>query len=136
MLTQLQTLKNRLGLTDSSHDAILTAAIIAISSRFDRETNRTLSRTVDFTQEFPAEDTEIIAACYPIEAVTKFELKTSEASAWQEQPDVQYLIRRSCIISLTSPLSSLNQSASRRIWSTPSSNSSPSGTKPWTKSAP
>ena len=33
-------------------------------------------------QEFPANEAEIIARCYPIETVTKFELKTTEAEGW------------------------------------------------------
>jgi hypothetical protein len=32
--------------------------------------------------------------------VTKFELKTSESEGWVEQPNVRYLIRRNCVISL------------------------------------
>jgi len=32
--------------------------------------------------------------------VTKFETKTSESAGWIEQTSVEYLIRRSCIISL------------------------------------
>jgi hypothetical protein len=34
------------------------------SFRFDKETNRTLDRTVNITQEFDADDTEICLACY------------------------------------------------------------------------
>lgn len=47
MLTQLPTVKSRLGIDDFEvkYDVLLTNAITAISSRFDNETNRTLSRT-------------------------------------------------------------------------------------------
>ena len=95
MLTQLTTLKSRLSIidTDTTQDALLTTAIQAVSSRFDTETNRTLGRTVDFRQEFDADTTEIIAACFPIETVTKFELKTSETSGWIEQPLPDFLLR-------------------------------------------
>jgi hypothetical protein len=49
------------------------------------------------------------ATCYPIESVTKFETKVSEADGWVDQTaSVQYLIRRACVISLSSPLSTLN----------------------------
>src|SRR6266699_2993420 len=104
MLTQLATVKTRLGIDefDLSSDAILTNAINAISSRFDKETNRTLARTVNITQEFSADDTEIYLACYPVESVTKFELKQNETEGWIEQTGVEYLIRRACIISLHS----------------------------------
>jgi hypothetical protein len=106
MLTQLPTVKSRLGLldADTQYDVLLTNAIKAISARFDKETNRTLARTVDATFEFPAQDTELIPPCYPIEAATKFELKTDESSGWLEQTNVKYLLRQSCVISLSSAL--------------------------------
>src|SRR2546428_12387581 len=107
MLTQLATVKARLALTVTDYDDLLTRAIEAVSARFDRECNRTLARTAGATQEFPATETEIIARCYPIEAVTKFELKTSEAEGWIEQTGTGYLLRQACIVSLTLPLSFL-----------------------------
>ena len=103
MLTQLATVKTRLSLPadDTQYDPLLTAAIKSVSARFDHETNRTLARTENATHEFPADDTEIIVPCYPIETVTKFELKFTEAAGWQEQqPAPDYLIHRPCIISL------------------------------------
>ena len=110
MLAQLPTLKLRLSLlpTDTTYDVLLTAAISAVSARFDRETNRTLARTENTTHEFNPGDTEILVPCYPIESVAKFELKTSESAGWLEQPDVEFLIRHSCIISLPSGLCSLS----------------------------
>ena len=74
MLTELSTVKARLEIlsSDATHDDFLTRAIGAVSARFDRECNRTLGRTVDATQEFPAMDTEIVARCYPVETVTRF----------------------------------------------------------------
>ena len=112
MLTQLSTIKARLALldTDTQFDALLTNAIKAVSQRFDKECNRTFARTENFAQEFSADMTELCAVCYPIESVSKFELKTDEASGWIEQTNVKYLIRRQCVISLSSvfcPLSSL-----------------------------
>jgi hypothetical protein len=114
MLTLLSTIKARLGLTDLDvqFDALLTNAIKAITARFDKECNRTFARTVAATQEFDAGDTEILPACYPVEAVTKFELKTTEAEGWVEQSGIDFLIRRQCIISLPSPLSLPPSSAS------------------------
>jgi len=55
---------------------------------------------------------EILVPCYPIETVTKFELKSTEAEGWVEQTGIDFLIRRQCIISLTSPLSTLNSQPS------------------------
>ena len=42
--------------------------------------------------------------CYLIESVTKFETKSNETDGWIEQTGVQYLIRRQCVVSLSSPL--------------------------------
>src|SRR5437016_9244774 len=106
MLTQLSTVKSRLALLVTDYDDLLTNAIKAVSDRFDKETNRTLSRTITATHEFDATDTEILPPCYPIESVTKFELKSNETDGWSEQTGVQYLIRRKCVISLSVRLSS------------------------------
>ena len=107
MLTQLTTMKARLNISpaDTTQDDLLTRAIAAVSTRFDRECNRTLARTVGATQEFPAADTEIIAQCYPIETVSKFELKATEADGWIERAGIDCLVRRGCVISLSVPLS-------------------------------
>jgi hypothetical protein len=96
MLTQLTTLKARLGLSevDPQHDGLLTAAIQAISARFDKETNRTLARTQDATHEFSSADTEIVPACYPIESVSRFEVKESETGGWVEQAGIEHVVRR------------------------------------------
>src|SRR5436190_4406687 len=97
MLTLLSTVKTRLGIDefDLSFDAILNNAINAISFRFDNETNRTLARTVNITQEFDDDDTEICLACYPFESLTRFELKSTEAEGWIEQTGIDFLVRRS-----------------------------------------
>ena len=106
MLTQLTTVKSRLGIDDFDvqYDSLLTNALRAISTRFDRETNRTLARTVNATEEFDINDTEIVAPCFPIETVSKFETKSNETDGWIQQSNVEFIVRRSCIISLLSPL--------------------------------
>src|SRR5882724_10810364 len=104
MLTQLSTVKSRLALTVTDYDGILTNAIKAVSDRFDKETNRTLARTTSATHEFEADETEVSPPCYPIESVTKFELKSNETDGWIEQTGVSYLLRRQCVVSLSSPL--------------------------------
>src|SRR5271169_2263101 len=98
MITQLTTIKSRLAIlpTDTTYDGLLTTAILALSARFDKETNRTLARTENATFEFDGADTQISPPCYPIETVTKFETKSSEPSGWVEFPAVEYLIRHSC----------------------------------------
>src|SRR5437867_8650208 len=108
MLTQLATTNSRLSILATASDALLTNALKAVSARFDNECNRTFARAVNATHEFSAEEIELRPPCYPIEAVTKFELKSNEADGWSEQTGVAYLIRRQCVISLCAPLSSLN----------------------------
>lgn len=107
MLTQLTTVKARLAIpgSDTQFDDLLTRAIEAVSARFDRECNRTLARTAGAAQEFEATETEVIARCYPVEVVTKFELKSSEAEGWVEQMGTSYVVRGACVISLRLPLS-------------------------------
>ena len=128
MLTTLSTLKSRLAIDQANpqYDDLLTSAIKSLSARFDKETNRTLARTENATFEFHPRDTELSPPCYPIESVTKFETKSSEASGWQEvSPAPDFLLRSSCIISLGAPLnpqlSPLNSPASP----TPAATSSP-----------
>lgn len=60
--------------------------------------------------EFPGDATEVVPVCYPIEIVTKFELKETEGSGWVEQADVDWLIRRGCVISLGGPLGTGSES--------------------------
>ncbi len=62
MLVQLPAVKSRLAIpdTDPQHDALLTAAIEALSARFDKETNRTLAQprptsVADQAQNHPEE---------------------------------------------------------------------------------
>ena len=114
MLTQLTTVKARLNIApaDTTQDDLLTRAIAAVSARFDHECNRTFARTVGATQEFSATDTEIIAQCYPIETVTKFELKATEAEGWVEQTGIDWVLRHACVISLGVPLSFVPEGAS------------------------
>ena len=112
MLTQLSTVKSRLALTATTYDDLLTNTIKAVSARFDKECNRTLARAVAIAEEFSANDTEIRGASYPIEAVTKFELKSTEAEGWIEQTGIDYLIRRRCVISLSQPFSIQNSAFS------------------------
>jgi hypothetical protein len=113
MLTQLSTVKARLSIDDFEvkYDVLLTNAINAYSAQFDKECNREFARTVGATEEFDADETEILAACYPIEAITKFELKSNETDGWLEQTGINYLLRRNCVISLANPLGDCRQRA-------------------------
>ena len=113
MLTQLSTIKSRLNIDefDVKNDALLASAIEAVSARFDNECNRTLGRSVDLAHEFPADETELRVLCYPVEAVTKFELKRNESDGWFELSGIDYLIRRNCVISLNQTLGNWREQA-------------------------
>ena len=115
MLAQLSTLKARLGIADAdvSNDDLLTNILTALSARFGNECNRTFARTVDATHEFDSDDLEIIPPIFPIESVTKFELKQNETDGWVEQTDVKFLIRKNCVISLATQPALITLNASR-----------------------
>ena len=102
MLTQLSTVKARLGISefDLTHDGVLTNAIKALSGYFEKRCNRVFGRAVNAWHEFGARERELAVGSYPIEGVSKFELKREEAEGWVEQAGVKYLIRNGCVISL------------------------------------
>src|SRR5687767_6902176 len=104
MLCQLATIKTRLGITDTTEDTLLTNFIEFASARFERETSRSLERAVSTTEEFPADQTEILVARFPLESVSQFHLKQNETDGWVLQSDIDFLIRRACVISLSAPL--------------------------------
>ena len=112
MLTQLSTVKTRLQLPDTTYDDILAAAIAAFSERFDRECNRKFARQENAVEEFPADQLEICPACWPIESVASFDIKSNETDGWQTVTSApSYLMRNACVISLTSPLGWRHQQA-------------------------
>ena len=109
-LTQLATVKIRLNLVDATDDPILTRIINAISDQFECLCNRTFERSPGCTEEFAADETEIQVVCYPLESVTLFELKNTEAEGWQGiVPTPDFVIRRDCVISLAAPLGTSRQ---------------------------
>lgn len=113
MLTQLSTLKTRLGIAeaDTTQDPLLLSLTAGCSAFFDQECRRRLARAVNIKEEFFADIQEICPATYPIESVTKFELKTSETGGWLEQPSASFILRFGCVISLETPLGSADQLA-------------------------
>jgi hypothetical protein len=113
MLSTLSSVKSRLAIPDLDiqYDDLLTTALTALSARFDKETNRTLTRTANSLHEFRADDAEIVLPLHPVETISKFELKSNETEGWVEQSNVEYLRRSSCIISLATPLGTCRQQA-------------------------
>ncbi len=106
MLTQLATVKLRLGLSDLeiAYDALLVMFIDALTPRFDYECNRTLARTENARYQFAGDDREVLVPCYPVESISKFEWKQNETDGWQERENVRYLLREGGVISLEAPL--------------------------------
>ena len=104
LLTQLTTIKTRLGISDTTDDTLLTNLTEFASARFERDTNRSLDRVANATEEFPADQTEILVGRLPLEAVTSFHLKQNETDGWLLQSNIDYLIRRACVISLSAPI--------------------------------
>lgn len=106
MITLLSTVKNRLALveTDVQHDAMLTRFIEAAGTIFERECGRALARTVNATFEFGGRQTELCVPCYPIEMITRFELKTNELGGWVQVSPPEYVVRQGCVVSLAGPL--------------------------------
>ena len=109
LYTQLSSVKSRLNITDTTDDTILTNMIKHCSTRFDHETRRNLDRAANTTEEFTADSTELRLGRTPIESVASFHLKTNEAEGWVLQSDVDYLIHRNSIISLSWPLGSSHE---------------------------
>ena len=117
MITQLTTVKSRLAIDafDVKYDDLLTNAIKAVGARFDKICNRAFARTVSATHEFDPCEMELAPAGYPIESVTKFELKSNEVEGWVEQTGIDYVIRHRCVIALRLPLSGASPPALARV---------------------
>jgi hypothetical protein len=107
MLTQLATLKARLGIAtlDTTDDTLLTNIIKFVGGRFDGFCNRTLARQANALYEFQADVTDFCPPCYPLERIVKWELKSSEAAGWVEQTSVDHILR-GCGVNLLQPLGS------------------------------
>jgi hypothetical protein len=102
MITQLSTVKGRLGIDEFEvkYDDLLTRAIKAVGTRFERICRRKFGRAVDFEQEFGIEEVEVALVLYPLEGVAKFEAREKETDAWVEKTGVDYLVRAGCVVSL------------------------------------
>src|SRR6266404_784779 len=112
MLTQLVTLKARLGLEifDTTDDGVLTNLLRHVSARFAAECNRIFDYGSALTHEFRANQVNIVIDRPPIELVSQFDLKSSESEGWIVQSDVGYLLSpQKCVVELAQPLGSVRQ---------------------------
>jgi hypothetical protein len=114
MLTTLPNLKSRLELEsfDTTPDAVLTSLLKHVSARFAAACNRTFGYGAGLTYEFRADQLNIVVDHLPIELVTQFDLKTSEAEGWILQSAIDYLLSPTrSVIQLAEPLGNSNQLA-------------------------
>jgi hypothetical protein len=112
MLTQLSTLKTRLGLEifDTTDDVILTNILKHVSARFAADCNRIFDYGAFLAYEFPADEIHLSVDHPPIELVSEFALKTTEAEGWIVQPDVDYLLSpKKAIVALAERLGTSRQ---------------------------
>jgi len=112
MLTQLATLKARLGLElfDTTEDVGLTNLLRHVSARFAAECNRVFDYGAALTYEFRADQINIVVDRQPIELVSQFALKSSESEGWILQTEVEYLLSpKKSVIELAEPLGSVRQ---------------------------
>lgn len=104
-LTTLATVKSRLRLDDSDvrDDVLLTNFIALASARFESDSNRSFGIAA-YHDEFQGDETELRVKAYPIFSVTSLSLKTTETEGWVVQTNIDYIIRRNCLLSLRAPL--------------------------------
>ncbi len=108
MFARLNLLKERLLIPayETEYDKLLEYFIGFTSYRFEKECNRFFKRQENFSEEFSAEQTELIVSRYPIEFVSSIEVKRNEQIGWEPVNDVTYIIRHKCVVSLLRPIGS------------------------------
>src|SRR6266403_6170756 len=112
MLTTLPTIKSRLGLDpfDTADDPLLTSLLKHVSARFAAECNRIFDYGTALTYEFRAEQLNILVDHPPIQAVTQFDLKTTESEGWLLQSSFSYLLSPTrTVVELAQPIGSSRQ---------------------------
>jgi hypothetical protein len=112
MLTTLTDIKQRLGIPteDVRDDAILNGMLAMVSARFENQCNRKFGYTQNATEEFLGADSELRVARFPIDESQPitFQFMERAADGWQTAtaPNVDYLVRGDCIISLLGSIAS------------------------------
>src|SRR3989442_844127 len=108
MLTTITALKARLGIEqfETTDDLLITSMLKHVSARFEAECNRRFEYQANATFEFRANEKMIIPDRPPIQSVSAFDLKTTEAEGWLPQTAPDYLLSpEKCVIELAAPLS-------------------------------
>lgn len=70
---------------DTSYDDALTAIGRGVVAQFEKACNRKFSRLAGDVQTFGADRCQFLLSRFPVEEVTKSELKLTEAEGWVEQ---------------------------------------------------
>ena len=106
-------LKTRLGIPteDTADDALLNGFIAHCHGRFERQTTRLFGYSATHAEEFHADHVEVVPVRFPVLGTVTFAIKSTEAEGWIAQSNVDYLLRRECIISLAAPLGDDSQVA-------------------------
>lgn len=113
MLAKLSTIKERLGIPsyETAQDKVINFYLKMTSYRFEKECNRFFARKENFSEEFPADETEIAVCRYPVETISSFEVLKNGADGWQPVMDVEYVLRNQCVVSLRESLGDWMQRA-------------------------
>ncbi|HWH71127.1 MAG TPA: hypothetical protein VNT26_17195 [Candidatus Sulfotelmatobacter sp.] len=103
--TLLQRVKDRLEIAEATvtWDTMLTRAIEHYSARFDRECHRQFERRAGAEQVFRADQTVLVLEHYPVEVVSKFEMRYSEGAVWQEIIMPDYVVTGESTLELVRP---------------------------------
>lgn len=113
MLTTLATVKARLKLAaeDVVDDALLTGFLKSISARLENDCNRTFGYAVGTVDEFEADETELRVSHYPIDETGAIAVsrRVSSVEGWVVQTGADWVVRKGCVISLTSVLGNWKQ---------------------------
>ncbi len=105
MLTNLPTVKTRLGLTDAVDDGLVLSFIGWAGDLFEKHCHRSFERSTTATDEFGGDEREISLSRTPVESVTAIALKSTEAEGWvTESPLPDFLLRRGCVLTLAAQL--------------------------------
>lgn len=107
MLTQLPTLKARLGIPafEISHDAFLADLIRFVTARFELECHRRFARRENATYDFRADALEVRVDRYPVENISGFQLRSAGGGDWENVPEVSAQISvADSVIELSAPL--------------------------------
>lgn len=84
---------------------MLAGILRLVTARFELECGRRFARDASATFEFDAQEMDLRVDRYPVESVSGFHLKSSEAGGWTEVSDVEHLILPArSIIRLSQPL--------------------------------